>query len=133
MSALHEYITIADIRNSSLKAFPDSVKQDAVDATNEFYEAHAAMHGVNKKDIAYPINLFVKDALVAYCEMKMAEENVTGINTGDYSGPSKYDVIYQLRRKDYLSKINKVNAGLIKGGITRENTLQVMIDHDRAI
>ncbi len=132
--ALNEYITIDDIDNTSLASFPDSTKQAEVDKVNDFYEAHALSHGIAIDDIAFPIQLFVKEALVYRLQMNMAMFRITGANvTEGQSGPSKYDVIYSLNRDAYLPAINRVNRGLITGTTDKKSSTFVMIDVEKGM
>ena len=132
--ALNEYITMDDIDNTSLASFPDTTKQIEVDKVNDFYEAHALSHGIDITHIAYPIQLFVKEALVYRLQMNMAMNRITGANvTEQQSGPSKYDVIYSLNRDAYLPAINQVNEGLITGTTNKKSSTLVLIDVEKGI
>ena len=132
--ASNEYITIDDIDNTSLASFPDATKQSEVDKVNNFYEAHALSHNISIAEIAFPIQLFVKEALVYRLQMNMAMNRITGANvTEASSGPSKYDVIYSLNRDAYLPAINRVNYGLITGYTTKKTSTFAMIDVEKGI
>lgn len=132
--AINEYITIADIDNASLAAFPDAEKQLEVDKVNDFYEAHALSHNLAIEDLSFPIQLFVKEALVYRLQMNMAMNRITGANLNEgQTSPSKYDVIYSLNKDAYLPAINRVNAGLMTGTTNKQTSTFVMIDVEKSI
>ena len=130
--ASQQYITIDDIENTSLRKFSDEDKQRAVDATNDFYEAHVVSHNLKITDIHFPIQLFVKQALVAYCEMNMARTRITGSNVTN-GQPGKYDVIYSLSKDFYLTAINRVNKGLITGIADKSSSTFTFIDVEQGV
>ena len=131
--AIQNYITVEDIDNTSLAAFPVETKQKEVDKVNDFYEAHALSHDLNVEDLTFPILMFVKEALVYRLQMNMAMNRITGANTSDGSGPSKYDIIYSLNRDAYLPAINRVNAGLMVGINDKRSSTFTMINVEKGI
>ena len=111
--SLNEYMTTDDITNVNFKSFAITKKQEYIDRVNDFYESLAISKNMKVEDIAYPIQLLVKEMLQYKVNMDMAFDAITGSSTNN--GASKYDVIYSLNRDQYLVTVKQVNTGLISG------------------